>query len=44
MFYPKKYPKYIEVPNNYWETSCNAEYIIVKGDKDGNSKSGNCRK
>ncbi len=43
MWYPKEYPKYIEVPNNYWEISYNIEYVIVKGEKNGKSKSRDCR-
>ena len=43
MWYPKEYPKYIEVPNNYWEMSYNVEYVIVKGEKNGKSKSRDCR-
>lgn len=44
MFNPKKYPKYIEVPNGYWECSHSIKYVIVKGDGNENNKSGNRRK
>ena len=28
-YWDKKYPKYIEVPKNYWTSSCEGEYLYV---------------
>ena len=28
-YWDKEYPKYIEIPKNYWISSCDSEYLYV---------------